>query len=565
MSGGHEGFLDALESGVLRWDPSSPRTARSLRDRELIGEVGEFTERTVDPGDVDRDRRLPGGFIDGARARGYLKLRNDADLGGHVLTDYEAYCVIERAARWSVTAGQFLGHQNALGPGALALVVPPGPIRDLLRQRARTNTIGAFAVTEPGGFNNTMPTTTATVSGSGSAFVLHGEKRFIGCGAIAGVFAVAVTVRDGSPPRPAVAFVPGGTEGLSPVCDLEYMGSKGLPSAGFVLDGVFVPRDHVIVGVPADVRVPSAFAPTAQLTDFYFTIAPAAAICGELLDCAREFLARRQVDARALLDHDAIQRFVAASLADRFAIDAVARWCLLGSGPGDLPFERMLAKNICTRAAWRVADRTISLLGAEGYETETSKRERGAWPAPVERLFRDARGLRVAGNVDFVRDIMAGRSLLARFRARFQETATSHPVDDLNLSSANRGHLAALADGVRELADHAAALAAGAPPPPPERQHELMIVGRIAAELFTVCAVLREATRTSAGQIMADVYCRRAWLRLDSLWRDLQCRWSPPGLSVLIQAWLHDELATASVGDMEAVLPKWRNRSVAST
>ena len=124
--------------------------------------------------------------VDVEAVAGGLAVGHDLDLTG-----YEAYRVIERAARRSVTAGQFLGHQNALGPGALAQVIPSGPLQDPLRLGARMNTIGAFAVTEPGGFNNTIPATTETVTDDGSAFVLRGEKRFIGCGAIAGLLAIS--------------------------------------------------------------------------------------------------------------------------------------------------------------------------------------------------------------------------------------------------------------------------------------------------------------------------------------------------------------------------------------
>jgi hypothetical protein len=57
----------------------------------------------------------------------------------------------------------------------------------------------------------------------------------------------------------------------------------------------------------------------------------------------------------------------------------------------------------------------MSLLAAEGAETAHSKTRRGAPALPVERLFRDARVLRITGGVDFTVDLWAAEAMLARY------------------------------------------------------------------------------------------------------------------------------------------------------
>ena len=74
----------------------------------------------------------------------------------------------------------------------------------------------------------------------------------------------------------------------------------------------------------------------------------------------------------------------------------------------DLRRESMLAKLFAASAAWEVADLALQLRGGRGYETADSQRARGEKPEPVERLLRDARGLRVIeGSDDALRGAIA--------------------------------------------------------------------------------------------------------------------------------------------------------------
>lgn len=110
----------------------------------------------------------------------------------------------------------------------------------------------------------------------------------------------------------------------------------------------------------------------------YFTAAPALAIARLCRRWSAEFLARRSVNGRPLIAYDAIQRLVADTLAEVHAVDSVIRWGLIGPGAEDRWFERLTAKNLAVRTAWRIVDRTVSLYGAEGVETLPSKLRRGA-------------------------------------------------------------------------------------------------------------------------------------------------------------------------------------------
>jgi hypothetical protein len=358
-----------------------------------------------------------------------------------------------------------------------------------------------------------------------------------------------------------VCFVDTTSTGFQVRSELEFMGSNGLPNAALTFSDVFVPRDRVYTADDgADIRQSPLIASAGLVGRLYIAAAPALAIARLCLGWQRDFIGRRTIDGRDLGDYDAVQRLVALTAAEVYAADSVIRWSLLGCGPADRWYERLAAKNIVTMTAWRIVDRTMSLLAGEGYETIASKRRRGVPTIPLERAFRDARGLRIAGNVDFLLDYQAARLLLARrYQAADQRAEpTGDPVlDDADVPPANRAHLRALAEHFRRF-DAACREAVRRQPDPTvlfDDEQTLMLLGRIAGELFTMSTVLARSTRPagdapSDGRHLADVYCVQARHRLTDLWGRLAAD-AEPDYAKISRHWLADgnaELLTTAGG-----------------
>ena len=384
--------------------------------------------------------------------------------------------------------------------------------------------MSGFAATEPAGQNNTWPALTAKPTADGTTYLLHGEKLFTGNGTVAQLLAVSATIDDGGPRRVGVCFVDTAAAGFTVRAGLRFMGSVGLPNAALGFAAVPVPAEHVLIGEPDQPRLPPLIGAVALLSALYFTSAPASAVARQCARWSREFINRRRIDGRPLGGYGEVQRLTAGILAGVYAIDSVVRSCLLGQGLTDRAFERLLAKNICAGTAWRIVDRTVSLMGGEGFETEQSKRERGADPRPVERLFRDARGLRVAGNIDFRLDFAAGSRLIDEVGAA---AGVDRDTDPGRLSTGNAAHLRTLDREVRRLAETCRRLAGRRATSAGSRDgHAVTLTGRLAGELFTVSAVLWRthhdaAQDDGAGQELAHGYCVDAWHRVADLWRRL--------------------------------------------
>ncbi|MEU4268194.1 acyl-CoA dehydrogenase family protein [Streptomyces sp. NPDC026092] len=526
------GFATALESGRLGHEPPAfpeQDPADRAAGKATTARLDAFLRARLDPDDVDLTGALPDGFLDDLRASGFLKLRLGAEADGLGLSPYNTFRAVEHAAGLCMPAGQMLAVQAGVGAPALLPALPEGPLRDHLTERLAGGAVSGFALTEPAGQNNAWPGTTATRSADGTAYVLHGEKVFTGHGPVADLLAVAATEHTPEGRRLCVCFVDTSAAGFEVTSSIEFAGSRGLPNGALRLDGVEVPAEHVLRHAPEDPRFSERMADVLLDGQLYFTAAPALAIARLCRRWSAEFLARRSVNGRPLIAYDAIQRLVADTLAEVHAVDSVIRWGLIGPGAEDRWFERLTAKNLAVRTAWRIVDRTVSLYGAEGVETLPSKLRRGAPPVPLERRMRDARGLRIAGNVDFQLDAQAGRRLLAGYYATDgaeQAAVAGDVAGGAGLSAANRVHLAAVREQVARFHATCRELVAAHPRQEElfEKEHTLILLGRIGAELFASYAVLARAHAGDGGQeagTLAEVYCVEAGHRLAGLWRRL--------------------------------------------
>ncbi len=498
------GFVGLLDPASTPWSrlPGFPAydVAQQRAGDELIAELDELLAE-IDPAEIDSTAVLPDGLVEDLRAGGFLALRES----DRCTSDYTMFRVVERAARRSVAVGQLIAVQSGIGVAALLPGLPPGPLRDFVARHVRAGTLSGLADTEPRGQNNRWRDTTASSIEDGAAYRLDGAKRFICLGSVAGLLGVTAVVRDADGrERLGLVFVDTASAGVTVTARHQFLGGRGLPSGSLRFESVRVPAERVLVGAGS-----SGAGSPPSVGRLLFNAAPALGIVRECQAVARDFVADREIDGRPLADYDQIQRFFATALAETYALDSVIRWCLLGGA--DRGFEQLLAKNICTRAAWRIADRTVSTLGGEGLETGR----------PAERLLRDARGLRVSGNVDFMLDIQAGRALLARHaRSREPYREWLGPFDHAGLSPANRDHLLALVDDLRRLSRTCTDLARRYPDPAtmPAGQETQRLIGHLAGELLTMFVVLARAA--GAGGELADLYCTTVRHRLAGLWHE---------------------------------------------
>ncbi|TCO54266.1 acyl-CoA dehydrogenase family protein [Actinocrispum wychmicini] len=550
------GFLADLVVGRPRWDlmapfPTPPPDDQRAGDK-VVAEVRAFLAGRLDPLAVDENRLLPPQFLTDLRGSDYLRMQLPTADGGLGLSDFSTFRAISAFMAESVAAGFVVATHNGIGLPMLLPVLPPGPQRDLISRRIADGVLSGWADTESIGAANRRMTTTAIPVDSG--YVLSGDKIFISNGPVADELIVGASTPGAE--DAGLFVVNTRSPGFRVRARQEVLGLRGLPLGALTLEAVRVSADRVIVGPGRHWRDLPLLEPTSARGRVYLISSAALAMARRCLKFQRNFVTRRSVDHVGLADYPAIQHLVATSVADVYAIDTVTRWCLLGSDDGtnlDGRFlDRHAAKNINSLACWRVVDRTMSLLAAEGAETATSKRRRQASTLPMEQLFRDARVLRITGGVDF--NVAFRGARLALDRCYTDVPRRAEPSDAVpapiaaRLSARNQAHLTATTVASRNLAVTCRELTRRHPDRTELFQQELIMIplGMIMHELLAMSVVLaRAATEDRDQQSVVDVYCTQARNRLAGLWRDLERADAEPYRRVTTQWLAADENSMA--------------------
>ncbi|TCO59526.1 acyl-CoA dehydrogenase family protein [Actinocrispum wychmicini] len=523
-------LLEELANGRLPWNvitpfPNQDDTDLHEGDR-AVAELSRLLTEQADPEAIERTARIPEDLLAELGKGGWLALARPPESGGRGLSARNVFRVIHAAASWSVPIAQVMAVQAAIGVDALLPVVADGPLRDHLRARVAEGVVSGSADTEPGGAANQGRDTTATPVADG--YLLNGEKIHIGNGPVARTLIVSATVPaqtpDGTPTR-RLFLVDTDSPGFRLGTTHEFMGLHGFPIAALGFTDVHVPVEHVLrEATDTGTRLTPTLLQLVVTGRMYLIAAPSLAIARRCTQWAREFTGPRVIDGRPLAAYDLVQRLIAENLADTFAIDTVARWALHG-GPVNPLLEQMAAKNIASVTCWRVLDRTMSLLAGEGFETAASKAARGAPPLPLERAYRDARGFRISGGVDFLLDYWA--SVMFTLSHYYPEPPEAEPEPDVSwcattaLTARNQEHLAEVARQVHRFSrtvhalsrKHSRAELAG-------QQARLVALNRVLDDLATCALVLSRAASESGDepQELADVYCAATRLRLAGHW-----------------------------------------------
>ncbi len=325
-------------------------------------------------------------------------------FGGSAETiDTRGVCLIrETLARHSGLA-DFAFAMQGLGSGAITLHGTEGQKRQYLTRVAAGSAIAAFALSEPDAGSD-VGAMRCAAHRDGDGYVLNGEKTWISNGGIADFYVVFARTGEAPGARGITAFiVDGGTPGLEITERIEVIAPHPLARLRF---------SHC--HVPASQRIGDAgqgFKVAMRTLDIFRTSVAAAALgfARRAMDEAVHRAAARKMFGHTLADFQLTQ----AKLADMAAaIDAAAllvyRAAWLRDQGASITREAAMAKMVATESAQQVIDAAVQIFGALGVVSE----------APVERLYRDIRALRIYEGATEVQKLIIARELLKDVAAR---------------------------------------------------------------------------------------------------------------------------------------------------
>ena len=316
--------------------------------------------------------------------------------------DTRAVCVIrETLARHSGLA-DFAFAMQGLGSGAISLAGSDEQKRRYLPRVQEGAAIAAFALSEPGAGSDAAALACAARR-DGNDYVLDGEKTWISNGGIADFYVVFARTGEAPGARGISAFVvDAGAPGFDIAERIEVIAPH--PLARLAFRGCRVPPANLL-GPPGE-----GFKLAMRTLDVFRTSVAAAAL-GFARRALAEALARattRTMFGAVLADLQITQSKLAQMAT---GIDAAALLTYRAAWQRDqgktVTREAAMAKMTATETAQQVIDAAVQMCGAMGVVSG----------APVEKLYREVRALRIYEGATEVQELIIARELLKEAKA----------------------------------------------------------------------------------------------------------------------------------------------------
>jgi len=355
---------------------------------------------------IDAEHRIPDELLDLIREMGLFAYAIPSQHGGLGLSKWAEVRMIFEFCRAAPAYRSYVGTTNGVGGKSIVLDGTEEQKRRYLPAIAAGELIDSFCLTEPGSGSDAKSLAT-TARRDGDGYVLNGSKRFISNAPVAGLFTVmARTDPDDKSAAGVSAFlVEAGTSGLHVDPPLEKMGQLGAPTADVTFTDCRVPS-HALLGA----REGTGFITAMKVLDDarIHMGAVSVGLATRLVEEMTAYAVERRQFGQPIADFQLIQAMIADSeaecLAARAMVEQTARKMDAG---GDVIKDAAACKYFASETAGRIADRAVQVHGGYGYMRETA----------VERLYRDARLLRIFEGTSQIMQLVIAREALKEYKA----------------------------------------------------------------------------------------------------------------------------------------------------
>ena len=370
---------------------------------QVCDAVRRFVRNELVPAEpqVEEEDEIPPRIVEQLKAFGMFGMTIPKEYGGLGLSMYEEARVVFEVGYASPVFRSYFGTSNGVGTLGILIDGSDEQRRKYLPRIAKGDLVASFCLTEPDAGSDAAALVTRAEK-KGDHYVLNGTKRFTTNSPHAGLFTVfARTAPKSAGARGISAFlVERDTPGLSIAPRHKKMGFRGSHTADVIFEDCRVPASALLGGQEG-----VGFKTAMKSLDHarIHMAAVATGLCERLLDEGVRYATQRKQFGKPIADFQLVQGMLADSetewLAARAMVEKVSRDKDAGIR---ITKESACCKYFATEALGRIADRVLQVHGGYGYIKEY----------PIERLFRDARLLRIYEGTSQIQQLIVAREMI---------------------------------------------------------------------------------------------------------------------------------------------------------
>lgn len=372
--------------------------------RSFVREQVVPREQEIADGDA-----IPADLLQAAKDMGLFGFAIPQQWGGLGLDLEQDVRLAQELGYTSLAFRSSLGTNNGIAGQVLVEFGTDEQKEAWLSRIASGEVVASFALTEDGAGSNPAGLRTKAVADEDD-WVISGEKRYITNAPWADLFVVFARYRpaDETGPGIAVFLVPADTPGVIVGPKDSKMGQQGSVTAQVFFDDVRVPGASLVGGDP---EVGYRAAMTILARGRIHIAAVAVGQAQRALDESVQYAALTTQGGTTIGDFQLVQAMLADQqtgvMAGRALVAEAARKWVSGE---DRRIAPSVAKLYCTEMLGKVADLAVQVHGGSGYI-------RGV---VVERIYRDARLLRLYEGTSEIQRLIIGSGLVRAEKKRTQ-------------------------------------------------------------------------------------------------------------------------------------------------
>lgn len=369
----------------------------------LTAAVRRFVREQLIPAEIEVEEqdRIPERLVAGLKELGLFGMTIPEEYGGLGLSMYEEARVVFEVGYASPVFRSYFGTSNGVGTLGILLEGTDAQRRRYLPMIATGRMVASFCLTEPDAGSDVASLTTRAER-RGDHYVINGTKRFTTNSPEAGLFTVFARTapKEAGTAGISAFLVERETPGLVVGKPYKKMGFRGSHTADVTFEDCRVPEDALLGG-----REGIGFKTAMRSLDHarLHMASVAVGLCERLIDEGVRYTTERRQFGRAIADFQLIQGMLADCQAEAYAARAMVEKAAMEKDAGRRVTQASACcKYFATEALGRIADRVLQMHGGYGYIKEY----------PVERLYRDARLLRIYEGTSQIQQLIIAREML---------------------------------------------------------------------------------------------------------------------------------------------------------